>query len=180
MLLKKSLQTYKRRMYMWSKSLEVLDPYKALMKEKENKRIIDIEAETIEENEHPCCGDCLCRVCAKNVCGSGSGCEGCNNCTGVVDTEEDCVNGMFELDEDVDDEIIAELEAPKFPTTKTISSVTIAKLIEAHMEGDNEKFLSYANFIADAYEEAGEGRSAKIIRQRIDGTYKNNPKVTLD
>ena len=160
---------------MWSKSLEVLDPYKALMEEKEKKQIIDIEAETIEEDEHPCCGDCLCRVCAKNVCGSGSGCEGCNNCTGVVETEEDCVNGMYEFDEDVDDEIIAELSP-----SKVISSVTIAKLIEAHIEGDNEKFLSYANFIADAYEEAGEGRSAKIIRPRIDGTYKNNPKVVLD
>ena len=160
---------------MWSKSLEVLDPYKALMEEKEKKRIIDIEAETIEEDEHPCCGDCLCRVCAKNVCGSGSGCEGCNNCTGIVDTEEDCVNGMYEFDEDVDDEIIAELSP-----SKVISSVTIAKLIEAHMEGDNEKFLSYANFIADAYEEAGEGRSARIIRQRIDGTYKTNPRVVLD
>ena len=160
---------------MWSKSLEVLDPYKALMEEKEKKRIIDIEAETIEEDEHPCCGDCLCRVCAKNVCGSGSGCEGCNNCTGVVETEEDCVNGMYEFDEDVDDEIIAELSP-----SKVISSVTIAKLIEACMEGDNEKFLSYANFIADAYEEAGEGRSARIIRQRIDGTYKTNPRVVLD
>ena len=160
---------------MWSKSLEVLDPYKALMEEKEKKQIIDIEAETIEEDEHPCCGDCLCRVCAKNVCGSGSGCEGCNNCTGIVETEEDCVNGMYEFDEDIDDEIIAELSP-----SKVISSVTIAKLIEAHIEGDNDKFLSYANFIADAYEEAGEGRSAKIIRQRIDGTYKNNPTVALD
>ena len=162
---------------MWSKSLEVLDPYQALMEEKEKKPIIiDVEAEIIEDQEEePCCGDCLCRVCAKNVCGCGSECEGCNNCTGVVETEEDCVNGMYEFDEDVDDEIIAELSP-----SKAISSVTIAKLIEAHMEGDNEKFLSYANFIADAYEEAGEGRSAKIIRQRIDGTYKNNPKVTLD
>lgn len=48
------------------------------------------------------------------------------------------------------------------------------------MEGDNEKFLIYANFIADAYKEAGEERSARIIRKRIDGTYKNEPTVTLD
>lgn len=156
---------------MWSKSLEVLDPYKALLESENNKEVIDVEV----VEEHPRCGDCLCRVCAKNVCGSGSGCEGCNNCTGVVETEEDCVNGMYEFDEDVDDEIIAELSP-----SKVISSVTIAKLIEAHMEGDNKKFLSYANFIADAYEEAGEGRSAKIIRQRIDGTYKLNPRVVLD
>ena len=45
---------------------------------------------------------------------------------------------------------------------------------------DNEKFLIFANFIADAYEEAGEVRCARIIRKRIDGTYKNDSTVTLD
>ena len=63
---------------------------------------------------------------------------------------------------------------------KCISVVTIGKLIESHMEHDEEKFLSYANFIADAYEESGEERSAKIIRSRLSGEYKNQPKVTLD
>ena len=63
---------------------------------------------------------------------------------------------------------------------KRISAVTIGKLIEAHMEHDEEKFLSYANFIADAYEESGEERSAKIIRSRLSGEYKNQSKVTLD
>ena len=63
---------------------------------------------------------------------------------------------------------------------KYISAVTIGKLIEAHMEHDEEKFLSYANFIADAYEESGEERSAKIIRNKISGEYKKEPKVTLD
>lgn len=55
---------------------------------------------------------------------------------------------------------------------KVISVSTIGNLISAHMEGDNEKFLIFANFIADAYEEAGEVRCARIIRKRIDGTYK--------
>lgn len=63
---------------------------------------------------------------------------------------------------------------------KVINATTIGILISAHMEGDEQKFLSYANFIADAYEEAGEERSARIIRKRIDGTYKNEPQVTLD
>ena len=61
---------------------------------------------------------------------------------------------------------------------KVISVSTIGNLISAHMEGDNEKFLIFANFIADAYEEAGEVRCA--IRKRIDGTYKNDSTVTLD
>lgn len=61
-----------------------------------------------------------------------------------------------------------------------ISAVTIGELIEAHMENDEKKFLSYANFIAEAYEQQGEKRPARIIRKRIDGTYKNDPQVTLD
>ena len=65
-------------------------------------------------------------------------------------------------------------------TMKVINASTIGNLISAHIEGDEKKFLAFANFIADAYEEAGEERSAKIIRKRIDGTYKNEPQVTLD
>lgn len=62
---------------------------------------------------------------------------------------------------------------------KCISTVTIGKLIEAHMEHDEEKFLSYANFIADAYEGSGEERSAKIIRSKISGKYKTESRVTV-
>lgn len=58
-----------------------------------------------------------------------------------------------------------------------ISAVAIGKLIEAHIEHDEKKFLSYANFIAEAYEEHGDKRSARIIRKKIDGTYKNESKV---
>lgn len=63
---------------------------------------------------------------------------------------------------------------------KCVNATTIGKLIEAHMEKDEQKFLSYANFIAESYEEAGEKRSARIIRKRIDGTYKNDSTVVLD
>lgn len=63
---------------------------------------------------------------------------------------------------------------------KIINATTVAKLIEAHMEGNEEKFLSYANFIAEAYEEAGEERSARIIRCRMDGSYKDKAKACLD
>ena len=47
-------------------------------------------------------------------------------------------------------------------------------------EIDNEMFLSYANFIADAFEEDGDERGARIIRKRIDGTIDGEPQVTLD
>ena len=63
---------------------------------------------------------------------------------------------------------------------KTINAVTIGKLIEAHVEHDEEKFLSYANFIAEAYEEQGEEREAKIIRSKLDRSYKGQSKATLD
>ena len=61
-----------------------------------------------------------------------------------------------------------------------IPATTIAKLIEAHIEKDEEKFLSCANFIADGYEKHGEDRKARIIRSRINGSYKNQPKIVLD
>lgn len=60
---------------------------------------------------------------------------------------------------------------------KEICAVTIGKLIEAHYEKDEYKFKSYAEFIAEAYKERGEERAEKIIRSKIDGTYKNNPVV---
>lgn len=57
---------------------------------------------------------------------------------------------------------------------------TIGKLIEAFQENDMKKFLIYADFVAQRYEKAGMTHSAKIIRSRIDGSYKNQPKVVLD
>ena len=63
---------------------------------------------------------------------------------------------------------------------KCINATTIGKLIEAHMDHDEQKFLSYANFIAEAYEEQGEELKARIIRSKLDGSYKKQSKVVLD
>lgn len=64
---------------------------------------------------------------------------------------------------------------------KAIGVVTIGKLIEAHYEKDEHKFNAYAEFIAEAYKERGEERAERIIRSKIDGSYKNKPvAVTLD
>lgn len=43
------------------------------------------------------CGNCLCRVCARNQdndgeCPIGEECLGCEECTGTVEMEEDCIN----------------------------------------------------------------------------------------
>lgn len=64
--------------------------------------------------------------------------------------------------------------------SKIISAVTIANLIEAHMDKDEQRFLNWANYIADAYEENGETSKAKLIRRRISGEYKNSPVAVLD
>ena len=56
----------------------------------------------------PLCADCLCRVCALNVCtdnynssvGKYDECQGCENCTGVIDLPSDCPREMFVLDEE--------------------------------------------------------------------------------
>ena len=62
---------------------------------------------------------------------------------------------------------------------KVIGAVTIGKLIEAHYEKDEHKFKSYAEFIAEAYKERGEERAERIIRSRIDCSYKDKPKVII-
>ena len=58
-----------------------------------------------------------------------------------------------------------------------IGLVTLAKLIEAHYEKDEDKFKSYVNFIIESFEEKGDYKAAKIIKRRLDGSYKESPKV---
>lgn len=60
---------------------------------------------------------------------------------------------------------------------KEIGAVTIAKLIEAHYEKDEHKVKTYAEFIAEAYKERGEERAERIIKSKIDGSYKNKSVV---
>lgn len=47
-----------------------------------------------EDPEMPICGDCLCRVCAN------SNCQGCDTCTGVVETEDDCFHEFVPCGDD--------------------------------------------------------------------------------
>lgn len=52
-------------------------------------------------------------------------------------------------------------------TSKIINASTIGNLISAHLDGDDKRFLAFANFIAESYEEAGDYRSARIIRSHV-------------
>lgn len=62
---------------------------------------------------------------------------------------------------------------------KTITASTIGNLITAHLDGDNERFMAFAKFIAESYEEAGDYRSARIIRSHISNN-KAEATVVLD
>lgn len=61
-----------------------------------------------------------------------------------------------------------------------INVVTIGKLIEAHREGDEQKFKTYVDFIVKAYEERENDRVARIIRSNYTGDYGEQGKVVLD
>ena len=56
----------------------------------------------------------------------------------------------------------------------------IGKLIEAHREGDEQKFKTYVDFIVKAYEEQENDRAARIIRSSYTGDYGEQGKVVLD
>lgn len=58
-----------------------------------------------------------------------------------------------------------------------INVVTIGKLIEAHREGDEQKFKTYVDFIVKAYEEQENDRAARIIRSSYTGDYGEQGKL---
>ena len=60
-----------------------------------------------------------------------------------------------------------------------INAVTLGKLIAAHRESDEEKFRTYVEFIAKAYEEQGNDRAANIIRSNYTGGFGEQGKVVL-
>lgn len=62
---------------------------------------------------------------------------------------------------------------------KVIGATAIGNLIYAHKNGDEEKFNTWANFIADAYAESGNEIAAKLIRDRLNGV-KPSTIVVLD
>ena len=63
---------------------------------------------------------------------------------------------------------------------RLVNATVLGNLVSAHYEHDEKKFAAYVQFIIDAYEERGEKRQDEIIRKRMDGSYKSQPKVSLD
>lgn len=101
---------------------------------------------------------------------------------GQVLCASSCCEGcqLLEMGKCVD--VVAEDKQDEFDllSSQIISPVTIGVVISSFIEGDTTKALVYANFIADKYRDAGEQRAERIIRKRIDGSYKNESVVTLD
>lgn len=60
-----------------------------------------------------------------------------------------------------------------------IQVTAVAKIIEGALENDLEKVRAYAEHIANYLDERGE-KGSRIIRSKLDGTYKNKNKVVLD
>ena len=67
----------------------------------------DTISEKVKQMNPPyMCGDCLCRVCARNECGDNfaegidNDCLGCNGCNGTVDLLEDCPKEAFVPDDE--------------------------------------------------------------------------------
>lgn len=58
-------------------------------------------------------------------------------------------------------------------------SVLVGKILEGHYELDEEKVKSYAELLAQHYDADGEPRAARIIRSKLDGSYKDMPKAVL-
>jgi len=61
-----------------------------------------------------------------------------------------------------------------------IQVTAVAKIVEGAMEGDLTKVTAYANHIAEQLEKQGEDRAARIIRKKLDRSYKSEPVITLD
>lgn len=61
-----------------------------------------------------------------------------------------------------------------------ISAVIIGKLIEAHMQHDELKFLEYANLVADILDECKEEESADIIRGKLYNAQNSSDTISFD
>ena len=61
-----------------------------------------------------------------------------------------------------------------------IPIVIVAKILEGALDNDMLKTKSYAELLLARLEEDGDSRAANIIKNRLNGSYKNMPKVVLD
>jgi len=63
---------------------------------------------------------------------------------------------------------------------RNISAVCVSKIIEGALEGDLQKVIDYAELIASNLDKAGDNRTARLIRSRLDGSYKDIPEIIME
>lgn len=61
-----------------------------------------------------------------------------------------------------------------------VSWVLVSKLMEAHDEKDEKKFNEFGELIAHRLERNNNKREAKVIRKRLDGSYRNERVINLE
>lgn len=57
--------------------------------------------------------------------------------------------------------------------------IEVSKILEGALENDMVKVKSYAKLLAENLEKDGEERAARIIRKRLDGSYKNKENILV-
>lgn len=60
-----------------------------------------------------------------------------------------------------------------------MSVVIVAKIIEGALEDDKEKVISYSNLLIENLEKDNNHRGARIIRKRLDGSYKDKKSIIV-
>lgn len=58
-------------------------------------------------------------------------------------------------------------------------SIEVAKILEGALENDMLKVKSYASLLVQNLEKDGDERGARIIRRRLDGSYKNDKNIVV-
>lgn len=58
-------------------------------------------------------------------------------------------------------------------------SVETIKILEGALENDRVKVEAYAQLLAEKLEKDGEERKAKMIRKRLDGSYKKSENIIV-
>lgn len=57
--------------------------------------------------------------------------------------------------------------------------IEVSRMLEGALENDMVKVKSYAKLLADNLEKDGDKRGARIIRKRLDGSYKNRENILV-
>ena len=61
-----------------------------------------------------------------------------------------------------------------------VSVVIVGKIIEGALKNDINKVKAYSKLAIEHLEKDGDVRGARILKNKLDGTYESLPKIVLD